>query len=184
VPRDAEPSIGNLDGLYLFDIDDLEKVVTANLKERASEARGAERIVAAEVSQFRKWQRAQRAVPTIRSLRHHFRTIARTEVDKAIAQLSDDTTAEQHEEAIRRLGNIIVNKLLHVPMTALKSGDEEEMELLVSATQRLFDLPDDDHDDGDGPARGASRAEVAADLSAGSSAAKVRAGKARETDSP
>lgn len=178
VPRDAEPSIGNLDGLYLFDIDDLERVVTANLNERASEARGAERIVEAEVSQFRKWQRAQRAVPTIRSLRQHFRSVARTEVDKVIAQIGDGKTPEQHEEAIRRLGNIIVNKLLHVPMTALKSGDEEEMEVLVSATQRLFDLPDDEGDDG------AAVASSPGDAVPDRRAEAARVNKARETDSP
>ncbi len=179
VPRDAEPSIGKLDGVYLFDIDDLERVVAANLKERASEAHAAEKIIANEVFQFRKWLRSQRAVPTIRSLRHHFRSVARTEVDKVIGQISEgNQTNEQREEAIRRLGNIIVNKLLHVPMTALKSGDEEEIEVLVSATQRLFDLPDEQSLHDPVPRNGAAPAAEATQSSEPAAAVEPPAGLA------
>ena len=62
VPRDAEPAIGKLDGVYLFDIDDLEKVVAQNLAGRQREAEAAEKIVAAEVVEFRKWHGAQAVV--------------------------------------------------------------------------------------------------------------------------
>lgn len=140
VPRDAEPAVGKLDGVYLFDIDDLERVVASNLKERAREAEAAARIIEAEAEHFEKWLRSQRVVPTIRSLRDHFAAVAHAEVERTLKALGSEHTAEQRERAIRRLGDVIVNKLLHMPMTALKGGDEREIESLVAAANRLFSL--------------------------------------------
>lgn len=143
VPRDAEAKIGKLDGVYLFDIDDLERVVAANLKERANEAADAERIVTLEVDQFRAWLRSQKVVPAIRSLRDHFVNVARAEVDRAVAGIAGEADPEKRERAIRRMGDLIVNKLLHAPTTALRHSDERDVEELVSAAMRLFELPGD-----------------------------------------
>lgn len=140
VPRDAEPELAKIDGVYLFDIDDLRRVVEANIKERAKEADAASRIIDDEVEEFERWLLSQRVVPTIRSLREHFQQVAQAEVERTLKQLGNETTSEQRDEAIRRLGNIIVNKLLHAPMTALKTGDEREIDILVAATNRLFPL--------------------------------------------
>ncbi|MCG8424939.1 MAG: glutamyl-tRNA reductase [Proteobacteria bacterium] len=148
VPRDADPRIGRFDGVYLFDIDDLRRVVASNLEERAREAELAERIIAGEVEQFDKWLRSQRVVPTIRSLREHFIQVARAEVDRTLKALDGDHNPKEREKAIRRLGDVIVNKLLHAPLTALKAGDNEETEALVEATNRLFPL-DSDRDNGE-----------------------------------
>ncbi len=147
VPRDADPAIGKLDGAYLFDIDDLERVVASNMKERAREAEIAGHLVDAEVGEFESWLRNQRAVPTIRSLREHFAAVARAEVERTVKTLSRDHTPEQREQAIRRLGDIIVNKLLHSPMIALKAGTEGDIDHLVAATRRLFPLDDKTDDD-------------------------------------
>jgi len=147
VPRDAEPAIGKMDGVYLFDIDDLERVVSSNLKERAKEGEAAMRVVDGEVVQFRRWLLSQRAVPTIRSLRQHFSSVARAEVEKTLGNMRDDQTPEEREKAIRRLGDIIVNKLLHLPMTALKKGDDEDIDALVTSAQRLFNLPLDEEEE-------------------------------------
>lgn len=138
VPRDAEPAIGELDGVYLFDIDDLERVVAANLKERAKQAEFATRIVEDEVAQFERWLSSQRVVPTIRALREHFSSVARAEVERTLQALAADASADKREQAVRRLGDLIVNKLLHTPMTALKQGDDTE--ILVGAVHRLFAL--------------------------------------------
>lgn len=147
VPRDAEPAIGELDGVYLFDIDDLERVVAANLKERAKEAEVASRLVEDEVVQFERWLSSQRVVPTIRALREHFTAVARTEVERTLQALAAEESAEKREQAVRRLGDLVVNKLLHAPMTALKQGKESDTEMLVTAVHRLFALPAADEDD-------------------------------------
>ena len=84
--------------------------------------------------------RSKRAVPTIRSLREHFLLIASTEVERAISALSADSSVEDRDEAMRRMARLIANKLLHTPLTALKSGGETELDALVASTHRLFGL--------------------------------------------
>jgi glutamyl-tRNA reductase len=147
VPRDAEPAIGELDGVYLFDIDDLERVVAANLKERGKQAEFAARIVEDEVTQFERWLSSQRVVPTIRALREHFSSVARAEVERTLQALATESSADKHEQAVRRLGDLIVNKLLHTPMTALKHGSGHDTEILVGAVHRLFALQTEDEGD-------------------------------------
>jgi glutamyl-tRNA reductase len=138
VPRDADPAIGKLDGVYVFDIDDLERVVAANLAERHKAADAAERIVAMEVGQFETWLRAQKVVPTIRALREHFARVADAEVDKLVAQLArKELAATEREEAVRRSVQLVVARLLHHPQMALKASDADG---LAAAVQRLFAL--------------------------------------------
>ena len=144
VPRDVESGTGRLDGVYLFDIDDLEQVVAQNLKDRAKEAEHAQRIVDGEVKIFRSWMRSQRVVPTIRSLRRHFDGIASAEVHRALRNLPNDATREQYEDVLRRVGDGIVRKLLHSPMSALKGDDERKVESLLTSVQQLFSLSSDE----------------------------------------
>jgi glutamyl-tRNA reductase len=140
VPRDAEASVGKLDGVYLFDIDDLQKVVRDNIAERQKEADAAQALVDGEVSEHRRWLRAQKVVPTIKSLREHFHQVAAAEVDRCLRELERAKTAEEIEKAVRRMGELIANKLLHLPMSALKGGEQAEVEVLVEVTNRLFAL--------------------------------------------
>ncbi len=138
VPRDADPAVGELEGIYLFDIDDLEKVVAANLAERGKAAADAGRIVDAEAMQFEQWISSQRVVPTIRALREQFTRVAETEAQKVIDQMRrKDLTADQRDEAVRRLAQLVVNKLLHAPQTVLKEAPPHEAERLVEAVTRL-----------------------------------------------
>jgi len=140
VPRDADPAIGELDGVYVFDIDDLEKVVAANLAERRKAADAVERIVAIEVGQFEQWLRAQKVVPTIRALRDHFTRVADAEIDKLVAQLARkdrELGPAERDEAVRRSMQLVVAKLLHHPQMALKAEDADG---LAAAVQRLFPL--------------------------------------------
>jgi glutamyl-tRNA reductase len=140
VPRDIEPACADLDGAYLFDIDDLERVVTENLTERRRAAAAAEAIVAEETAAFTAWLRAQDAVPTIRALRDRAAAVAHAEAERTVAALGD-RLGEREREAVRRLADSIVAKLLHAPSTALRAGDAEAG-ALVAATRRLFALDD------------------------------------------
>jgi glutamyl-tRNA reductase len=142
VPRDIEHAVGKLDGVYLFDIDDLDKVVSDNIKGRQNEAEAAERIVEAEAAQFLAWMRAQGVVPTIKDLRERFSQVARAEAEKTIQALGQATLGEKGEKALRQMAEGIINKLLHTPLMALKTPDDEEAEALVTATRRLFALPE------------------------------------------
>jgi glutamyl-tRNA reductase len=141
VPRDAEPDAGKIDGVYLFDIDDLQKVVAGNLKERSRHADDAVVIVEREVAQFGRWLETQAVVPTIRALREQFAAVARAEADKAITNIAAKDTVEKREQAVRRLADLIANKLLHPAMVALKDADEDmDLEALAAAARKLFDL--------------------------------------------
>jgi glutamyl-tRNA reductase len=135
VPRDIEPAAGKLDDVYLFDIDDLEKVVADNQAERRKEAGSAERIVDGETGEFLRWLRSQGVVPTIKELRERFTQIAQAEAQKLIDK---DPAAEA---MLRRLADAIVAKLVHSPTMALRAGDDAEA--LVLATRRLFSLEEE-----------------------------------------
>jgi glutamyl-tRNA reductase len=141
VPRDAEPAIGELDGLYLFNIDDLDKVVAANLAERAKAAEHAGKIVEHEAGQFEHWLRTQGVVPTIRALRERFTQVADAELQKAIDQLArKDMTRDQQREHLQRVVQLVVNKLLHQPTTVLRGAEPADASVLATAVCELFGL--------------------------------------------
>jgi glutamyl-tRNA reductase len=141
VPRDAEPAISELDGVYVFDIDDLEKVVAANLAERAKAGEHAGKIVEHEVGQFEHWLRSQGVVPTIRALRERFARVAEAELQKTLDQLArKEHTPAQQREAVQRLVNLVVNKLLHQPTAALREAPPDEATLRAEVLCQLFDL--------------------------------------------
>jgi glutamyl-tRNA reductase len=141
VPRDAEPAIGDFDGVYVFDIDDLEKVVAANLAERARAAEHAARIVEHEAGQFEHWMRTQAVVPTIRALRDRFARVADAELQRTLDQLARrEHTAVQQREAIQRLVQLVVNKLLHPPTIALREAPPDEAGRRAAILCQLFDL--------------------------------------------
>jgi glutamyl-tRNA reductase len=141
VPRDADPAIGDFDGVYVFDIDDLEKVVAANLAERAKAGEHAARIVAHEAGQFEHWLRTQGVVPTIRALRERFARVADAELHKTLDLLARrEHTPAQQREAIQRLVQLVVNKLLHQPTTALRESPPDEADLRAEILCQLFDL--------------------------------------------
>ncbi len=127
VPRDAEPTLVKLDGVFVYDIDDLDKVVRANLAERMKAAEQAGRIVEHEAAQFEQWLRTQGVVPTIKALREKFASIADTEVQKALEQLGrKEHTREQQRELVQRVVQLVVNKLLHQPTTVLRGSGTDD----------------------------------------------------------
>ncbi len=145
VPRDVDSAVGKLEGVYLFDMDDLERLVSENLKERSREADAALSLVEGEVRQFHQWMRQQHVVPTIRSLRSHFHEVAAAEVEKAMRNLEKATTEHERQEAMQRLGKGIANKLLHAPTTVLKQAGDAET--LADSVTELFSLRRGDDDD-------------------------------------
>lgn len=141
VPRDADPAIGELDGVYLFDIDDLDKVVAKNLAERSKAAEHGARIVEHEAVQFEQWLRGQEVVPTIRALRDKFSQVAAAETQKLIDQMARrELSAEERAEALHRLSQLIVKKLLHLPTTVLRSSTGSSLQWRVEAVTSMFGL--------------------------------------------
>lgn len=139
VPRNIDPLVNNIDNVYLYDIDDLQGVVSANLKERAKEAKEAERIIEEEVERFSRWVKTLDVVPTITSLKKRFEGIRSGELEKALEVLKD--LSQEEREIIEAMTKAIVNKILHQPMTHLKKeANGVEGDFYIEATRRLFDL--------------------------------------------
>ncbi|HYZ85892.1 MAG TPA: glutamyl-tRNA reductase, partial [Bryobacteraceae bacterium] len=120
VPRNVEPSINDLDNIFLYDIDDLQKVVDTNLKDRVVEAEEADRIVDEEVERLEGWLRTREVVPVIVSLQTHLEQIRAGEFERLRKKLGP-LTAEQ-EEAIEQLTRAIINKVAHGPIAELRSS--------------------------------------------------------------
>jgi glutamyl-tRNA reductase len=118
VPRDVEPAVAKLDGVFLYDLDDLRTVSEANLRERRKEAAAAEAIVEREAREFLEWQKSLEVVPLLKALRQRAEEIRRAELDKARRKLGP-LTPEQ-ERALEAATEAIVQKLLHPPTVQLK----------------------------------------------------------------
>ena len=137
VPRDVDPAVNDLDGCYLYDIDDLEAVVAASLSGRRREAERAEAIVAAEAERFRAWQASLEVVPTIASLR------ARAEAIRA-AELSKAKLSDAERETVESITSQIVNKLLHLPTVRMKeAAAAADAVIYADAVRHLFGLEDE-----------------------------------------
>ena len=139
VPRNIDPEINQIDNVYLYDIDDLQSVVDANLKERGKEALKAEKIVDEEISFVQRWIKSLEVVPTITALRKKADSIRAGELDRFRKKLSQLGPSEW--ESIEALASGIVNKLLHDPLVVLKDeANSSNGNLYVETARRLFDL--------------------------------------------
>jgi glutamyl-tRNA reductase len=136
VPRDVDPRCNEIDDVYVYDMDDLNKVIQMNLAARSVEAEAAERIVAAEATRFEEWLGRQKVVPTIKALREKYTAIAQAEAERALAGLGGGD--EKTRAAVARMAEALVNKFLHLPTTALQRGDPDQA---LGAARMLFDLP-------------------------------------------
>jgi glutamyl-tRNA reductase len=140
VPRDVSPEMGKLDGIFTYDIDDLQHAVTSHVADRRKEADRAEAIIASEVEKFEARISTLDVVPTIVSLQDHLETIRQAEIDRVRSRMGQ-LTPEQ-EIAMEALTRGIINKVMHTPITTLKSAAREsEATTIVDVVRRLFNLP-------------------------------------------
>ena len=139
MPRDVESSVGDIEQVFLYNIDDLQSVVQENLSRRAAEIAHAETIVAEELLKFATWQRSRSAVPTVVALRQRFDAIRRAELQRLDGKLAGLTPeARARVDEVTRL---IVEKLLLEPTEQLKAlPDEETQVAYTEAVNRLFRL--------------------------------------------
>ncbi|HEX4324598.1 MAG TPA: glutamyl-tRNA reductase [Gaiellaceae bacterium] len=143
VPRDLDPAIGELDGCYLYDIDDLEQIVVETLSLRRREAERAEAIVAAEVEKFHEWHASLDVLPAITSLRARAEEIREAELQKAEALLG--RLDESQRRAVEAVTAQIVNKLLHLPTVRMKqAAAAADGVLYAEAVRHLFGLGEDE----------------------------------------
>lgn len=146
VPRDIDPKVNNIDNIYLYDVDDLQGVVQANLKERKKEANKAEAIIEQEIGQFHQWLGNLEVKPTVIALRQKLDEIRRQELEKTFGNLKD--LSSKQRKSIEAMAGAIVNKILHQPTAILKQAQNDTSgEDYVDAVRVLFDLPSPADDD-------------------------------------
>jgi glutamyl-tRNA reductase len=139
VPRDVDPRIENMDNVFLFDVDDLEQVAQQNIAARRREAEQAERIVESEVAAFADWQRGLELTPTLVALRERVRTVVKDELARTVPRLK--SLSESEQKTLDAMGEAIVNKLLHRPLSQLKQArDSADGPDLIASVRKLFEL--------------------------------------------
>ena len=142
MPRDVEAAAGEIEQVFLYNIDDLQATVRENLARRASEVSRAEAIVGEEVDKFAAWLRSRGAIPTVVALRQRFEAIRRAELERLDFKLS--TLPPEARARVDEITHLIVEKLLLTPTEQLKSlGDADTVGAYSEALTRLFGLADD-----------------------------------------
>jgi len=141
VPRDVDPELNKLDGIFVYDIDDLQQAVASHVADRKKEAEKAEAIVNSEVEKFQARLQTLDVVPTIVSLQDHLETIRQAEIDRVRGRMGE-LTPEQ-ELAVEALSRGIINKIMHTPISTLKSAARDpESTTVIELVRRLFNLQD------------------------------------------
>ncbi len=142
MPRDVAPDVGNLDQVFLYNIDDLQGIVDANMRTRVAEAERAAALLEGEIDGFVGWQRSRSVGPVIQRLHAHARAVADSELARLGGRFGEMTPSQR--KAVESLAHGIVRKLLHHPVTSLRQsaqGDETyAANALVEAVETLFDL--------------------------------------------
>jgi len=139
VPRDIDPKVNEIENVYLYDIDDLQEVVVVNIERREREARRAEEIVEEEVLKFSHWYTSLDVVPTVVSLKEKLEEIRKRELNKALSSFTH--VSEKERRSLEALTSAIVKKILHDPITFLKSPDlNTDTNVYVDAVRKLFRL--------------------------------------------
>jgi glutamyl-tRNA reductase len=147
VPRDIEAAAGEIEQVFLYNVDDLQATVRDNLARRASEVSRAESIVGEEVEKFAGWLRSRGAIPTVVALRQRFEAIRRAELDRLDFKLS--TLPPDARARVDEITHLIVEKLLLTPTEQLKAvTDADTVGAYSEALTRLFGLGDEDAEQG------------------------------------
>jgi glutamyl-tRNA reductase len=138
VPRNVDPEINRVDNVFLHDIDSLNRIIDLNISHRRAEVPKAQKIIFEELNEFQKWTRTIQLGPTFQDLRESFEAIREQEVGRIRHRFSD-----ADREEIDILTKRIVNKLLHAPMSNMRSAhgrDHEDTHRRISLLRHIFGL--------------------------------------------
>ena len=139
VPRNISPDVGNIENVYLFNIDDLQSIVNQNLEEREKEIKKCEPLIENEVTKFITGLSSYDINPLLKDIRDSFYTVGKEELKESLAKLQD--IDEKGREEVSYLVKRVINRLLHNPTTALK--DEVlngEKQSVIKLARKLFGI--------------------------------------------
>jgi glutamyl-tRNA reductase len=141
VPRDVDAGVNKVDGIFVYDIDDLQQAVASHVADRRKEAERAETIINVEVDRFQARVQGLDVVPTIVSLQDHLETIRQAEIDRVRGRLGK--LEPEQELAVEALTKGIISKIMHTPITTLKTAARDpEATTVIDLVRRLFNLQD------------------------------------------
>lgn len=141
LPRDVEAAVGELDQVFLYNLDDLRAIVKENLARRSAELEHAEAIVKEEVGRFGSWMQSREIIPTVIALRQRFEAIRQSELSRLESKMSG--LPPEARARLDEITHLIVEKLLLTPTEQLKAVNDETMAVAYSdALNRLFSLAD------------------------------------------
>lgn len=143
VPRDVEDAVGELENVFVYDIDDLQRITEQHWEERRSRADVGQRMVEESVREFLQ-ERARRDVgPVVAQLRDHLKGLADSELEWLTPKLK--AASEQDRKLVAQLLHRVVNKILHQPTQALNEKGQEGLgQVYAEVIRRLFDLEEDE----------------------------------------
>jgi glutamyl-tRNA reductase len=141
VPRDIDPACGELEGVTLYDMDDLQALVARNLSSRAEEAPRALEIVEEEIHRFARWLGQLDALPTVAALRAHGNAI----VEQVLAENAGrwDSASARDVARVEAIGRAVMTRLLHEPTIRLRSLDGDRGHASLELVRELFGLRQD-----------------------------------------
>lgn len=139
VPRDIHPAVGKLGNVYLYTIDDLQKVVDTNMSKRSEAAKSASGDVSEAVEEFMRWLNSARAAVYLKNLHKHARMNSEELVEKALRKIE---AGKDPEKVITQLANTLAKRILHLPSTRLRQAAEEQDDELLRVANRLFEPED------------------------------------------
>lgn len=134
-PRDIDPAVSNLPGVFLYGIDDLEQVVDENRRNRGEEARAAEMIVQEEVERFRDWWRSLAVVPLVAQMRDRTHAMARVELERFLPRVRN-ASPDEMRSVLEDFAQAMANKFLHQPTSQAKRAAAEGREPETAAALR------------------------------------------------
>jgi len=136
VPRDIHPDVGKLGNIYLYTIDDLQKVVDKNLSKRTEAAKAASGDIDESVDEFLRWLNSARAVVYLQNLHKHARMNSDELVTKALRKIR---AGKDPEQVVTQLAHTLTKRILHLPSTRLRQAAEEQDDDLLRVANRLFE---------------------------------------------
>ena len=136
VPRDIHPDVGKLGNVYLYTIDDLQKVVDKNISKRSEAAKAASGDIDEAVDEFLRWLNSARAAVYLQNLHKHARINSEELVSRALRKIR---AGQDPEQVVTQLAHTLTKRILHLPSTRLRQAAEEQDDDLLRVANRLFE---------------------------------------------